>query len=66
MIYPSISRLLEVIDSRYTLVVATAKRARKLAEGEPALVRCESQRPVTIAVNEIAQNKIRYTRNKPV
>lgn len=66
MIYPSINELMEKVDSRYTLVVATAKRARKIAEGMPQLVKCDSDKPVTIAVNEIAQNKVAYTRNKPL
>jgi len=33
MIEPSINSLLEKVDSRYTLVVATAKRARQLTDG---------------------------------
>ncbi len=66
MIYPPISKLLEVIDSRYTLVVATAKRARLISDGSPALVRCNSNKSVTIAVNEIADHKIKYRRNRPI
>ncbi|MDK2799890.1 MAG: DNA-directed polymerase subunit omega [Clostridiales bacterium] len=64
MIYPSINLLMEKVDSRYTLVVATAKRARLIAEGAPKLVNCNSDKPVTIAVNEIAENKITYHRTK--
>ena len=33
MIYPAMSSLLEKVDSRYTLVIATAKRARMLTNG---------------------------------
>ncbi len=64
MIYPSINRLMQKVDSRYTLVVATAKRARLLAEGAPKQVACNSDKAVTVAVNEFAQNKVSYTRNK--
>lgn len=64
MIEPPINVLMEKVDSRYTLVVEAAKRARSLAEGAPRLVRCNSDKPVTIAVNEIAQGKIKYTRTK--
>jgi len=55
---------LEKVDSRYTLVVATAKRARQLADGAHKLTRCSSDRPVTIALNEINENKITYIRTK--
>ncbi|MDK2809903.1 MAG: DNA-directed polymerase subunit omega [Petroclostridium sp.] len=64
MIYPSINSLMEKVDSRYTLVVATAKRARMIAQGAPKLVKSNSDKPVTIAVNEIAENKITYHRIK--
>lgn len=64
MIYPSINKLMEKVDSRYTLVVAAAKRARVLAEGSPRLVKVDSDKPVTIAVNEIYENKVAYVRTK--
>mgnify|MGYP001500086284 CR=1 FL=1 len=64
MIFPPLSSLLEKVDSRYTLVVATAKRARQLADGAHKLTRCSSDRPVTIALNEINENKITYIRTK--
>jgi len=64
MIEPSINSLMKRMDSRYTLVVATAKRARQLAEGAPKLVDCNSDKPVTIAIQEINENKITYVRTK--
>ena len=64
MIEPSIGALLEKVDSRYTLVVAAAKRARQLTEGSVKLTRCNSEKPVTIAINEINENRISYTRMK--
>ena len=63
MIYPSIKKLMEKVDSRYTLVIATAKRARQITEGMPQLVKSRSDKAVSIAVDEIAQNKVAYTRN---
>lgn len=65
MIYPTLSSLLEKVDSKYTLVVAVAKRARQLVDGQPKLTKVESNKPVTIAINEINENKIVYERNKP-
>lgn len=64
MIEPGISSLLDKVDSRYTLVVATAKRARQLTEGAHKLTECESDKPVTIAINEIDEHKITYIRTK--
>ncbi|MGE5614434.1 MAG: DNA-directed RNA polymerase subunit omega [Bacillota bacterium] len=64
MIYPPLSSLLSKVDSRYTLVVATAKRARQLADGANKLVKCDSDKPVTIALNEVNENKITYIRTK--
>lgn len=65
MIYPTLTTLLERIDSKYTLVVAVSKRARQLVDGEQKLVKISSTKPVTIAVQEIAEGKIVYERNKP-
>lgn len=65
MIYPTLSALLEKVDSKYTLVVAVSKRARQLVDGQPKLTKVESNKPVTIAINEINDNKIVYERNKP-
>lgn len=64
MIYPAIGDLLKKVDSRYTLVVAAAKRARQISEGSPKLTRCSSEKPVTIAIYEINDNKVSYTRTK--
>jgi DNA-directed RNA polymerase subunit omega len=65
MIYPTLSSLLEKVDSKYTLVVAVAKRARQLVDGEPRLIKIDSNKPVTIAINEINDNRIVYERNNP-
>lgn len=64
MIYPPLSNLLRKVDSRYTLVVATAKRARQLMDGAHKLTKCASEKPVTVALNEINENKITYIRTK--
>lgn len=64
MIYPTLASLLEKVDSKYTLVVAVSKRARQLVDGQPKLSKVDSNKPVTIAINEIADGKILYERNK--
>lgn len=63
MIYPTLKNLLGKVDSKYTLVVAVAKRARQIVDGQPKLTKVASNKPVTIAVNEIAEGKIGYERN---
>ena len=65
MIFPPLSSLLSKVEnSRYTLVVATAKRARQLEDGSRKLIKCNSEKPVTIALNEINEDKITYIRTK--
>ncbi|MFZ5966311.1 MAG: DNA-directed RNA polymerase subunit omega [Bacillota bacterium] len=62
MLHPSINKLLERVDSRYTLVVAAAKRAREIIDGSEKLTKTTSNKPVTIATHEIAEDKITYRR----
>lgn len=64
MIYPPINDLLSKVDSRYTLVVATAKRARQLSEGAQKLTRFNSDKAVSVAIHEINEDKITYVRTK--
>lgn len=64
MIKPGISTLSTCVDSRYTLVTMAAKRARMLGKNnEEALVSCDSDKPVSIAVAEIAAGKVGYIRH---
>ncbi|NLM46982.1 MAG: DNA-directed RNA polymerase subunit omega [Firmicutes bacterium] len=64
MIYPSIDKLMEKMDSKYTLVIAAAKRARMLNENAPKLVETNSKKDVSIALEEIAAGKIGFERAK--
>lgn len=48
----------DILDSRYSLVIATAKRARLLIDGEPQLAKVKSNKPVSIAVQEMNNGKI--------
>ena len=61
---PSIDRLTDRLDSKYGLVVATAKRARELTDGEkPAIeVDPDMKKPVSIALEEIAEGKLEIDR----
>ena len=62
LLYPSINKLRDKTDSRYSLVILTAKRAR--VDGKPALTEEESERPVSQAAKEIAADMITYTRRE--
>ncbi len=53
MLYPEISKLMEGLDSRYSLVIVTAKRARQLA------MNSANDKTVSYAINEIANGKIK-------
>ena len=50
------------LQSKYTLVSVTAKRARQLLAGSPARVDSLSEKPVTVALEELAQGKLYFER----
>ena len=64
MVNPPISELMKKVDSRYTLCVAVSKRARQLLAGAHPLVKCKSEKPVTIAAYEVYAGKLTYNRTK--
>ncbi|MCI5960104.1 MAG: DNA-directed RNA polymerase subunit omega [Lachnospiraceae bacterium] len=72
MLHPSYSDLMKVVNSevepgeskvvnsRYSIVMATSKRARQLIDGEEPLVETtQSEKPLSIAVDELKQGKIK-------
>ncbi|MDP4134139.1 MAG: DNA-directed RNA polymerase subunit omega [Bacillota bacterium] len=62
MIYPAIDQLMKKFDSRYSLVVAVSKRARELEDEDVApLIESKSEKPVSIAVEEFYEGKLKYT-----
>ena len=48
MVKPTKAELLEKTDSKFRLVIATAKRARQIANGHEKLVNTKEEAPVTI------------------
>lgn len=60
MINPSIVDLKEMVGDKYSLVVITSKRARQLIEGEKPLINIDSNKPLTIAINELDKGKINF------
>mgnify|MGYP000844850167 FL=1 len=62
MLYPSINLIRQKADSRYTLVILAAKRARDIIDGKPKLTEADIDKPVSIAAYEIAEDLITYKR----
>ncbi len=62
MIYPPITELVKKTGSRYTLVIETAKRARQLSLGAAPLTTVDSNKDVTVAVNEVYEGKIAFNK----
>ena len=63
LLYPSINKIRKKADSRYTLVVLAAKRARDIIDGKPMLVEDGNvEKPVSVAAEEIAEDYITYKR----
>lgn len=71
MIKPGITELSKCVDSRYTLVMMAAKRARMIGRREEAEdyeidYNHEKDKPVSIAANEIAEGKVGYVRSEAI
>ena len=55
-----------VVNSRYSIVLAAAKRARQLVDHQqPMIDHIEVDKPVSIAVNEIYEGKLKIREGKP-
>ena len=52
-----------VVSSRYSIVMASAKRARQLVSGDPQLAGQEDEKPLSIAVKEIYDGKVKILPN---
>lgn len=62
MLYPSINELKDKVDSKYSLVIIAAKRAREIIDGQPKLTNSEIEKPVSVAAYEISEGLIDYLR----
>lgn len=71
MLHPSYSDLMKVVNSevepgeapvvnsRYSIVMATSKRARQIISGEEPLVDGKGKKPLSLAIEELNQGKIK-------
>lgn len=58
MLYPAMSSLLEHVNSRYLLVNVIARRARQLSIESEITHEPLADKPVTIAIREVAEGKL--------
>ena len=59
MLYPPVADLLKNVESRYLLVNVVAQRARQLAEEAEVLQEELPEKPVTLAVREVAAGELK-------
>lgn len=71
MLHPTYNDIMEVankntqegeeplVKSRYSIVVAAAKRARQIVNGAPELLDEPDKKPLSVAVDELYQDKVR-------
>ena len=71
MLHPSYTDLMEVVNhdetgeehpvvnSRYSIVLATAKRARQLIDGAEPYVEVENNKALSIAIEELYRSKVK-------
>lgn len=71
MIHPSYTELIQAVNSeaqnddtpvcnsRYSIVLATSKRARQIIEGSEPMVSYPLNKPLSIAVKEVYQGKVK-------
>ena len=58
LVKPPLEQLLPKVESRYTLAMLVAKRTRQLVDGAQPMVESDSPNLVTLACEEIAQDKV--------
>lgn len=70
MLHPSYAELMQVVNeeaegdtpvvnSRYSIVMATAKRARQIISGDEPMVNGNGKKPLSIAVEELNESQIK-------
>ena len=55
MLYPAMTKLTEYIPNRYMMVNVVARRARQIAQEAEAVGVALEDKPVTMAINEVAE-----------
>lgn len=58
LVQPTLEQLLPKVESRYTLAMLVAKRTRQLVDGAQPMVDSDSPNLVTLACEEVFQDKV--------
>ena len=58
MLYPAMNKLTSYVPNRYMLVNVVARRARQIAENAEETGEHLEEKPVTMAINEVAEGKL--------
>ena len=58
MLYPAMNKLTSYVPNRYMLVNVVARRARQIAEAAEENGEVLSEKPVTLAIHEVADGKL--------
>ena len=61
MLYPAMNKLTSYVPNRYMLVNVVARRARQIAETAEETGEHLDEKPVTLAINEVAEGKLDAT-----
>ena len=61
MLYPPVADMLKHVSSRYLLVTVVAQRARQIATEAEVLQEELTEKPVTLAIREVAEGKLSAT-----
>ena len=64
MVKPTVVELLKKAENRYSLVIATAKRARQISQGSKPMTDKDDVSPVTLAADEIDEGKVKIYNQK--
>ena len=71
MLHPSYSDLMDVVNkdveqgeapvvnSRYSIVMATSKRAREIIDGDEPMVKADGKKALSVAVEELSEAKLK-------
>ena len=62
MLYPAMNKLTGYVPNRYMLVNVLARRARQIAEIAEETGEHLEEKPVTLAIHEVAEGKLDATR----
>jgi len=61
---PALNELMKRVDSKYTLIIVTAKRARQIIAANPIGAQTGAIKPVSLALKDITAGKVAWHRKQ--